>query len=596
MARQQLIVDTKTPESCAGSSSSYIVSYTPSSGGGWAKKGVNINGEASNDLSGMSVSLSSDGNVVAIGAYLNDGSIPGDSNAGHVRVYAWNGTIWEKRGGDIDGEAANDVSGVGVSLSSDGSIVAIGAFGGTGNGHVRVYKYDVTKTTAETDQSSPDFGPVKWRRLGADIDGELSYDYSGRSVSLSSDGSIVAIGAHYNDSNGFANNGHVRVYKYDEDKDVAVTDQTASDFGPIGWNRLGADIDGAATGDNSGSSVSLSSDGSIVAIGAFLNDGTGLSNSGHVRVYKYDATKTTTQLDESQAGFGPVGWNRLGADIDGEAAQDVSGYSVSLSSDGSIVAIGAYGNDSNGFTSNGHVRVYKYDVTKTTAETDQSSPDFGPVKWRRLGADIDGELTGDSSGRSVSLSSDGSIVAIGAYRNDGTGLSNSGHVRVYKYDEDKDAAVTDQTASDFGPIGWNRLGVDTDGEAANDLSGSSVSLNDNGSTVAIGAPYADSNGFTNNGHVRIYQTSSPLSPQVGDWAVAEHKETDTEADLSTYTYRVIGVTDADTLVLGFVSATDGYPDDSPCDLCDGTGSPLDFPIAPHIIKRDLGGTFMLLMD
>jgi hypothetical protein len=39
-------------------------------------------------------------------------------------------------------------------------------------------------------------------------------------------------------------------------------------------------------GDGSGQSVSLSSDGSIVAIGASLNDGKGI-NSGHVRVYNF---------------------------------------------------------------------------------------------------------------------------------------------------------------------------------------------------------------------------------------------------------------------------------------------------------------------
>jgi hypothetical protein len=558
--------------------------------------------------------LSSDGNVMAIGSPYANGA------TGHVRVYAWNGTSWEKRGGDIDGEGGNEASGYSVSLSSDGTIVAISApfndGGGTihNTGHVRVYQYDADKDAEVTDQSSPDFGPVKWRRLGADIEGEANSDESGRSISLSSDGTIVAISAHGSDSNGFTGNGHVRVYKYDVTKTTAVTDQTASNFGPIGWNRLGADIDGAATNDSSGYSVSLSSDGSIVAIGAYLNDGTGLSNSGHVRVYQYDVTKTTTQLDESQAGFGPVGWNRLGADIDGESGSDYSGWSVSLSSDGTIVAIGASGNDGTDLSNSGHVRVYKYDVTKTTAETDQSSPDFGPVKWRRLGADIDGEAAGDGSGRSVSLSSDGSIVAIGARLNIATGLSNSGHVRVYEYKTiTEDEYDEGNTANTTGAVGvpiiidggvswgastkfWVQQGDDIDGEANNDLSGMSVSLNDNGRTVAIGAPYADSNGFTNNGNVRVYQTSSPLSPQVGDWAVAKHKETDTGADLSTYTYRVIGVTDADTLVLGFVSATDGYPDDSPCDLCDGTGPPGDCPIAPHVIKRDLGGMFMMLLD
>ena len=77
---------------------------------------------------------------------------------------------------------------------------------------------------------------------------------------------------------------------------------------------------------------------------------------------------------------------------------DYSGHSVSLSSDGTIVAIGAYGNDGNGSNS-GHVRVYQY------------------LEWShgvQLGADINGEAASDASGHSVSLSSDGTIVAIGS--------------------------------------------------------------------------------------------------------------------------------------------------------------------------------------
>ena len=47
------------------------------------------------------------------------------------------------------------------------------------------------------------------------------------------------------------------------------------------WSQLGDDIDGEAADDYSGCSVSLSSDGTVVAIGAFVNDGNG-SDSGHV--------------------------------------------------------------------------------------------------------------------------------------------------------------------------------------------------------------------------------------------------------------------------------------------------------------------------
>ena len=42
----------------------------------------------------------------------------------------------------------------------------------------------------------------------------------------------------------------------------------------LSQTQLGADIDGEATYDNSGKSVSMSSDGSRLAIGAPLNTGT----------------------------------------------------------------------------------------------------------------------------------------------------------------------------------------------------------------------------------------------------------------------------------------------------------------------------------
>ena len=84
--------------------------------------------------------LSNDGSVLAIGAYGNDGN--GDYS-GHVHVYSWDGTTYLQRGSGIDGEAAYNGSGLSVSLSNDGSVLAIGAHFNDGNGynsgHVRVY-------------------------------------------------------------------------------------------------------------------------------------------------------------------------------------------------------------------------------------------------------------------------------------------------------------------------------------------------------------------------------------------------------------------------------------------------------------------------
>jgi hypothetical protein len=378
--------------------------------------GDDIDGEAANDQSGSSVSISSDGTIVAIGAPFNDGK-------GHVRIYNYDNSTWSTVGQDIDGEAAGDQSGYSVSLSSDGSVVAIGApfNNGTGSdaGHVRLYE---------------NIGNV-WTEKGNEINAEAFGDYSGWSVSLSSDGNTVAIGAYGNDSNG-GNSGHVRVYNFDG------TD----------WIQLGDDIDGETAGDRSGLSVSLSSDGNTVAIGADFNAGNG-NFSGHVRVYNYNSTD----------------WIQKGSDIDGEFSFDQSGYSVSLSADGNVVAIGSTRNSSK----TGHVRVYNY-----------------VSNWVQIGADIDGEVANDLSGYSVSLSDDGSIVAIGARSNS----SSAGHVRVYK-----------NTSST-----WNQVGVDIDGEASSDYSGTIVSLSSDGYVVAIGAPGNDGNGDSA-GQLRVYNLSASLS-------------------------------------------------------------------------------------
>ena len=95
----------------------------------------------------------------------------------------------------------------------------------------------------------------------------------GQGISISSDGSIVAIGASFKNANG-TDSGQVGVYKYNS--------ATSS------WTQLGADIYGSA-GDYSGP-VSLSSDGSRLAIGSYGNDGTkgNTTNMGTVPIYEYN--------------------------------------------------------------------------------------------------------------------------------------------------------------------------------------------------------------------------------------------------------------------------------------------------------------------
>ena len=348
--------------------------YQRSSDGGDWELEQTILGEANADQLGYSVSLSSNGKTVAVGA---PGHYKRKDKTGYVKVYHKLDGDWKQLDQAIKGEALRDMFGRSVSLSADGKTLAVGAASndenGSASGHVRVFSLDDRGST--------------WQQLGQDIDGEAAYDRSGFSVSLSSDGNIVAIGAFLNNGKG-ENSGHVRVYRMDVDS--------------WGWKQLGQDIDGEASGDASGYSVSLSADGRTVAIGAHMNDGNG-DVSGHVRVYQMDDTSSI--------------WKQIGQDIDGEAAYDHSGVSVSLSADGKTVAIGANGNDGNSSNishNSGHVRVYYMDESI----------------WKQLGQDIDGESTWISSGYSVSISADGRSVAIGSVRNDHNGPM-SGHVSVF---------------------------------------------------------------------------------------------------------------------------------------------------------------------
>ncbi|MCK5774854.1 MAG: T9SS type A sorting domain-containing protein [Bacteroidales bacterium] len=351
---------------------------------------------------------------------------------------------WTQLGNDIDGDAAGDFCGYSVSLSSDGSIMAVGSDwnseNGTRAGQVRVFENN----------------SGEWMQLGNTLYGDAAYDLFGISLDISADGSILSVGASgHNGSSGY-DDGLVRIYE----NNAGI------------WTQIGEDIDGEAQEDHSASSISLSADGSIIAIGANMNQENG-TMSGHVRIY------------ENNAGT----WTQIGEDIDGEAASDLSGSKISLNDDGTIVAIGAHGNDGNG-SGSGHVRVFE-NIAGT---------------WTQMGQDIDGENNLDQSGTSVDLNSEGIVLAIGAIYNDGGG-SNSGHVRVFQFNNDA----------------WIQMGEDIDGQASEDLFGNAVGLNSDGSRIVIGARGDDESGL-NAGQAKVFEYTNDAWLQIGENILGENSE------------------------------------------------------------------------
>jgi hypothetical protein len=227
----------------------------------WVQLGADIDGEAAEDFSGFSVDLTSDGTRVAIGAYGNDGN--GDFS-GHVRVYGLVGSSWVQVGQDINGEATGDSSGGrdGVSISSNGNRVAIGAIGndggGEGAGHVRVY----------------DLVNGSWVQLGLDIDGKEVGESAGDSLDMSPDGSRIVIGAPFQ-------SGKARVYEY-----------VGND-----WIQLGADVIGQAVSDNGGDFVAISGNGLRFAVGSYQHD----SGRGNVRVFSISQVSQPTSVTATSA-------------------------------------------------------------------------------------------------------------------------------------------------------------------------------------------------------------------------------------------------------------------------------------------------------
>lgn len=105
-----------------GKSSISIVKTYEWNGSNWVQLGAEILGQAMDDSFGTSVSLSVNGNLLAVGAPDNDGN---GVDAGHARIFEWNGSSWVQFGADIEGALADDHLGGVVAISEDGGLLAI---------------------------------------------------------------------------------------------------------------------------------------------------------------------------------------------------------------------------------------------------------------------------------------------------------------------------------------------------------------------------------------------------------------------------------------------------------------------------------------
>lgn len=212
---------------------------------------TNANGVAG-DGTGYSVAVSADGSTMVVG-------VPDANNRqGVAYLYTRGSNGWQTANQpDVltasDG-AADDQFGSSVSVSQDGSVVAVGApyaaAGGDENGRAYVFNRPGGGWTAQSTQTQT-----------TEAAGPGEFDFLGMSVALSPDGTYVAAGAAaYTSSE--SGQGGVFVWSYN-----------GSTLGTLGTEPLVASD--AGNEDRLGSSLAMPSDSLIYAGAPYHSGGTG---------------------------------------------------------------------------------------------------------------------------------------------------------------------------------------------------------------------------------------------------------------------------------------------------------------------------------
>ena len=311
-------------------------------------------------LPGRQSAINYDGSIIAIASWTN--------NSVHIFQFMPSNSSWIQLGSAIHGLSDETM------LNREGNIVAVR--GTDGNCSVRVFSWNGTD----------------WSQMGSCFY-ETDLSVSFRSISLNEAGNRIAIGVL---------SICVRVYQWDETT----------------WIQVGADIVEGATlgysghGDQTGSSVALNGDGTIVVVGA--------PNSGSVSSYKSRGQVRVFQWDGGS-------WNSIGSYIEGDAKYDNAGEIVDINQEGNIIAITIRDHDESG-----RRRRRLGSLTGGDSCDEDFYDDIGAVRaYQYIGADwtqfgeFEGQEENDKLGSSLVLNGDGTIVAIGDY---------NGVVQFHKYE------------------------------------------------------------------------------------------------------------------------------------------------------------------
>ncbi|MFM2388022.1 MAG: hypothetical protein RL660_2779 [Bacteroidota bacterium] len=379
--------------------------------GQWLQVGNQISGTESGEALGTSTSISGNGQVFSVGAQSKD--MINATNVGQVQVFEFTNGTWTPKGSAINGDGAGDFFGESQMLSEDGNVLAIGATGLIANppnaGYVKIYEFNGTN----------------WIQRGTSLVGTAIGDEFGDRISLSADGTTLAVSA-----NPIAA-GYVKVFKWNGSA----------------WNQLGSDLSSGILGDDFGKFLTLDSIGTTLVVGASYHDSP-LVKTGRLIVYEWNGSN----------------WNQKGTDIFGEVSGDYFGTGITINSIGTIMAAAGRGVA----PEKGYVKIFEWNGSD----------------WAQKGSKII-SYSGLLFGHENDINSSGDLLI--------SGCVTGNYAKIHKFQ------------------GTDWVLVDSLHLPNSVTLGNSVAMDKSGSTVVVGDYYAAPGGLTAAGQATVFKDASMLS-------------------------------------------------------------------------------------
>ncbi|WP_115720113.1 FG-GAP repeat protein [Gallaecimonas mangrovi] len=398
--------------------------FTKASDGSWAQSGyLKASNAEKYACFGSSVAVSSDGDTIAVGAFEENGDAsstsasPNDnaSSAGAVYIFTLTNSSWSQSAYlKASNAGEGDLFGTSLSLSSDGTTLAVAAPYESG---------DASSTSASPNDNAYGAGAVyvftysdsSWSQVAyLKASNAEEYDYFGWALSLSGDGSTLAVGA-----NGEAGDASSTSTDPNNNADGAGAVYI---FSSSSWSQTAyLKASDAVESGYFGTALSLSNDGSTLAVGTgthYISIGVSSTPNDKDRVSASDVSTFANVVyvfSNSDSS-----WSQT-AELTGDNTEsgDDFGYAVALSSDGTTLAVsapyeasdatGIDGSDNNNASDAGAAYVF------TLSDGAWSQQHYLKASNTEISNDF---------GISLAITDDGTL-AVGAYleNNDASGVS-----------------------------------------------------------------------------------------------------------------------------------------------------------------------------